>query len=77
MDTPKNFSFMDVVYEEDKEAVIAAWNRLAVDREPVTFEMRWCYKEGNITPEQAELGGQWVNGSDLYSTDNCVIDVRS
>jgi len=59
-DVPRGFSFMDVVYEEDKETVMAAWNRLAVDREPITFEMRWCYKEGNITPEQQELGGQWV-----------------
>lgn len=51
---------MDVVYEEDKSTVMAAWQQLAVDREPITFEMRWNY-QGEVTPEQEELGGQWVS----------------
>ena len=56
---------MDVVYEEDKETVMAAWSRLAVDREPITFEMRWCYTDVNTAPDQKELGGQWVVSSCL------------
>jgi len=60
-DVPAGFSFMDVVYEDDKEKVMAAWTRLAVDKEAISFEMRWCYKEGDITPEKQELGGQWAS----------------
>jgi len=70
MDVPLGFSFMDVVYEEDKEIVTAAWNRLAIDKEVVTFEMRWCYHKDNVTPEEQELGGQWVGHPPIVFQDS-------
>jgi len=72
-DVPAGFSFMDMVYEEDKEIVMAAWNRLAVCKEVVSFEMRWCYYKDNITPEEQELGGQWVGHGPHVFQDNILI----
>lgn len=69
-EVPVGFSFMDVVYEEDKEIVMAAWNRLAIGKEVVSFEMRWCYYKDNITPEEQELGGQWVSHPPAVFQDN-------
>jgi PAS domain-containing protein len=40
MSAHRDFSFMDLVYPDDSALVIAQWNKL-VQKEPVTFEMRW------------------------------------
>jgi hypothetical protein len=48
-----HFSFMDMVYPEDRDHVMAQWNTLS-QGSPVTFEMRWNPRPG--TNDNA----QWV-----------------
>lgn len=44
--THVQFSFMDLVYEEDQALVMSMWNKLSLGN-PVTFEMRWKPRPGS------------------------------
>lgn len=61
LEAHQDFSFMDVVYPEDVAIVTAAWNQLAVDHKPITFEMRWKFTKELDAVQREELGGQWVS----------------
>lgn len=62
LEAHQDFSFMDAVYPEDVEIVTAAWNQLAVDHKPISFEMRWKYTKDDLDELQRnELRGQWVS----------------
>lgn len=56
----QDFSFMELVYPEDAAFVISQWNTL-VQKEPVTFEMRWKAppRPSPTNPEVLE-DFQWV-----------------
>lgn len=47
------FSFMDLAYPDDRDAIMSAWNSL-VQGNCVTFEMRWKAKPGS------GIEAQWV-----------------
>lgn len=57
----ENYTFMNVVYEEDAPLVMSMWTELSQGK-PVTFEMRWRFsgKPEDLTAEQKEMKGQWV-----------------
>jgi PAS domain-containing protein len=58
-----DFSFIDLVYPDDRAIVMSAWNTL-IQGKPVTFEMRWKGRPGS------EDVAQWVLSSCLPVYEN-------
>ncbi|KAI9164135.1 Hybrid signal transduction histidine kinase K [Paramyrothecium foliicola] len=58
-DAHTDFSFMDLVYPDDKPLVMSQWNKLS-QGVPVTFEMRWKAPRRNKNGEENEEEAQWV-----------------
>jgi len=54
-------TFVDLVHPDDVTQMLASWSKLAVDAEPTRFEFRFKWNREDLTDEEKELGGQWVN----------------
>jgi len=54
-------TFVDLIHPDDITHTLAHWSKLAVDGEPTRFEFRFKWDREDLTEEEKELGGQWVN----------------
>jgi len=56
-------TFVNLLHPEDVNKAMSAWEKLAVESLPISFEFRWKWPDRELTDDEKELGGQWVRTS--------------